>query len=263
MATTIVFPPTEIQAIDTALQAGRGAEASVLGQAFTVQRLTNTTSVGVSSTVPVYQNFPAVLRRFTSKVGLENEIFSLLAFNFICDNTYLKTGDLLTNTGYGSEPMGIFTIASKRPRRETIAMRTEWNIFISRPIPLGGAAADQPTSGAIVAAGYIGTAKAQEQILTLTDGLFEFTADPGAQTAAIPCGIQPLNRVKDAKLPKLPTALYREHFLAYVPVLPGEQLNELDRLNLPNSDRYEIALIFSTDTTGLAGNICIVERLAN
>jgi hypothetical protein len=118
-------------------------------------------------------------------------------------------------------------------------------------------------SGSVVAGGYLGIDKAGEQILTLTDGLYEFTSAGGATPAGVPCGIQPLNRVKDAKEPKLPTVLYREHFLAYIPELPGEQLNELDRLNLPNSDRYEIAMLFSTGETGIAGTVAIVERLAN
>jgi hypothetical protein len=257
------FPQTDLQIIDSAIQQGKGAEASVLGQAFTVQRLTSSTNVGVSSAPALYKNFPIVFERTTTKVKIENESFSLLSFELTCNNTYLKTGDLLTNTGFGADPNGVYTLASKRPRRPTIAMRTEWNCFISRPMPPAGAATQQPGSGAVFTPGYAGVTKASEHILTLVDGMYEFTATPGSQTASVYCGLQPTSRVRDVKEPPIPTAHPVPRFMAYVPTLPGEQLNERDIINLPNSDRYGIESLYSTDTTGLAGYVLICEKLAD
>lgn len=249
--------------IDGAIQQGRGVIGAVLGQTYNVQRLTSSVSGSITNSPPVATKFPARIRRTTKKVAIENAFFDLLIYEVKCDNRSLLLGDVFTETGYGNDG-GIFTLVQKRPTRETLWMRTESAVTITRPMPAGGAAAQQPISGSTIAPGYGGVSKAGEWVMTLEDGLYDFTAN-AANPAVIPCGYQPLNRIRDgaanAAAGMLPTELYREHFVIYVPVLPGERISELDRLNFPNSDRYQVALLFTTEQTGLSGYICICEKL--
>ena len=254
--------------LDGAIQTGRGVAAGVLGQTYSIRRLTQPSGANgaVSSQAPVYTNYPARIRRVTSKVKIENDIFSLVCYEATCDNRVLELFDEMTETGYEAMQNGVYIFAQARPTRETLWMRAESNIAITRPYPTAGQAAQQPSSGWVAAApGTEGVLqKDEELVMTLTDGPSAFGA-AGSSPASIQCALQPLNRLKDTSQAvaagKWPVSLYREMFVGYLPLLPGEQLNELDRLNFPNSDRYEIALLFTTEQTGLAGYVFIAERL--
>ena len=256
------FPLSDIADIDEAIQEGRGAAAETLGQAYDVRRLTGSTTGSITAGNPVYTNFPARLRRINKRIAIENATFDLVVMQATCDGTKLQLQDLLTEVGYGSDGAS-YCVAQKRLTRETLLVRTEASINITRPMPAGGRAEDQPAQGIIESPGYGGIDKSGEQVLTLKDGLYEFVdCAQDASPAVVPVGIQPLGRVKDGGAIGLPTALYREDFLVYVPILPGEPLNELDRVNFGSSDRYQIARLFSTDMTGLAGWILMVEKTA-
>lgn len=251
---------TRIAHIDSKIQRGRGKAASKLGQTYTQYRL-GSTSGSITSGTPIATNFPARIAK-ASKKAIENQSFDLLVMEATCDNRTLEIGDLLVETGYGSDN-GQYWVAQKRPTRETLWVRAESNCNITRPMPTAGAASQQPASGPELVDGWAGVQKDTEQILTLQNGLYSFTSTAGATKAVIPAGLQPLNRIKDARDPDIPTALYREHFLVYLPLLPGAILNELDRISFSNmGDAYEIALMFTTEQTGLSGWILIVEKLA-
>jgi hypothetical protein len=247
--------------IDTAIQQGRGAAGAVLGQTYEVRRLDGTTNGSVSSNTPVYEAFPARVQRTLKKVQIENEVFTLLVFVAMCDNRPLQLQDLLTQTGYENDG-SVFTFVQARPTRDTLWMRTEFNASITRPMPLAGQAGQQPIGAGVSSPdGYGGVAKDTEEVLTLVDGLYAFSSTPGASPAGIQVGLQPLNRIKDGRSLGTPTDFYREHFLIYAPEIPGEQLNELDVISFPNSDRYEIAEMFTSDLTGISGNIIIGEKM--
>lgn len=248
--------------LDQAIQAGLGVVASVTGQPMDVYRLGPTTTNSIVTGTPTLASFPVALRETTVKAALENTIFALQAFIADCDDRPLELGDALVTTGYESDG-GTFYVARRRPMQELILMRAEQNAFVSRTMTRAGAVSQQPTGSprAVSMPDYGGTFKPIEQTLTLTDGLFSFSTTPGATPASVPCGLQPHTRIRDASQPKLPTALYREQFFAYLPLLPGEQINELDRLNFSNSDRYEVMSVYSSDQVGLNGYICIIEKL--
>lgn len=337
--------------IDYAIQVGRGAAAAVVGQTYDVRRLTDTTNVSVSSNDPVFTQFPARLERTTSKVLLENQIFELMVFKSTCDNRELVLMDQLTETGYEAMAQGVYIFAQARPTRETIFMRAESNITISRPMPTSLAASTQPISGTtyIGDGAWSGVWKEGDQPLTLINGMYGFatvdlsgmvsgasvvfggsvpanasylvSVDGGAWTAnasisggvggislsavasavavaitglglsgvsasssgatvsitgadqlacsvfqgatpaQIQCGLVPNARIRDGNTLNVPTEQYRDQFLAYLPMLPGVMLNELDRLNFGQGDRYEIAKFFTTDLTGLAGQFMMLEKL--
>lgn len=255
---------TSVQRIDGKIQYGRGKEAGKLGQTYTVQRLKSITNGAVTSTPPIKVNFPVRLLK-AKKHAIENQTFDLLIMEARCDNRKLSLLDVLTETGFKADG-GVWTVAQFRPTRETILVRTEANITITRPMPSAGQAAQQSAPGVTIAPDgtWGGVNKAGEQVLTLINGLYAFES-VNASPASIQAGIQPLNRVRDvptsAAMGKTPMPQYREEFLAYVPMLPGTYLDEHDRLNFPSRDRYEIAQVFSTDLTGLAGYILTVKKL--
>ncbi len=255
------FGPTDIAQIDYAIQQGRGAAASVLGQTYDVRRLSSTTNNSISANTPVISGLQARVARTTSRAKIENQTFDLLVYTALCNNESLQLQDVCTQTGYGNDG-SVFTVVQKRPTRDTLWIRTDENVFISRPFPGAGAASQQPLSGSAATPGYSGFTKATEEVLTLSNGLYSFESS-GTTPASLYVGLQQLNKVSDARDPKIPTVLYRERFLIYVPLIPGEQLVELDRINFPNSDRYECASIFSSDLTGVSGNIVIAEKLSN
>jgi hypothetical protein len=252
--------------LDYAIQFGRGVAAGVIGQSYDVRRLTEPVGAtgAISSQVPIYTNYPCRLRRTTSKMVIENDIFSLICYEGTCDNTVLEIGDQLTETGYEAMEAGVYIFAQARPTRESLFMRAESNISITRMKPGAGLAADQPVSGWTADDGLGSVQKSTEQVLTLTNGSYSFQAE-GASPASLQVGLQPIKDIKDtprsAAAGTWPVALYREKFLCYIPLFPGESLNELDRLNFPNEDRYEIATLYTSETSFLSGWIAIVEKL--
>lgn len=260
--------------LDFAIQFGRGVAAGVIGQTYDVRRLLQPVAANqsISSQDPIFTNYPFRLRRTTSKVEIENDIFSLICYKATGDNRFLIKGDQLTETGYKPEQDGVYIMAQDRPTRETLFMRAESNISITRMAPSAGKAIDQPVSGWASgsqpdpdANGYGGVTKEGEEVLTLTNGVFSFESS-GASPASLQAALQPIKDVKDTSKSvaggEMPVSLYREKFLAYVPIFPGESLNELDRLNFKNEDRYEVATIYTSENSFLSGWICIVEKMA-
>jgi hypothetical protein len=252
---------TRLGYIDGKVQRGRGKCARVLGQTYDVHRLTNSSNGSIIGTVPFIPDFQMYLTP-AKKTIVENQKFDLLVFEGECDNRRLQLGDVLVETSYENDE-GIWAFAQARPRQESLFVRCETICFISKPNTAAGAASQQPDSGVTVGKAWAGTSRSIEPFLKLVNGLYTFSKTVDAGPASIPCGIQPLNRVRDGTIPKLPTTQYRTHHLIYVPPIKGEQLNEQWRINASASDRYEIMSVHNTDMTGLIGSICIAEKLAN
>lgn len=255
------FPPTLVEPINKIIQqVANGVPASILGQTYSVYRLSDTVSGSIFDGDPVFTGYPMEPSK-TPKKFIENDAFNLQVYIGTCDNTGLELGDALVETGYEAESGNVFVFAQRRPLFPNLFVRCEAQVSITRPQPAGGQSAQQPISGGVAAPGYMGVSKKGEQGLILSHGLYSFSNDPNATLAAVPAGLTQLNRIRDAREPKIPVALYREHFVMYCPLLPGVQLMELDRLNFPNSDRYQIASLYTTEDTGLGGWIGICEKL--
>lgn len=246
--------------IDGAIQAGRGAAASVIGQTYNVYRLTSTTNNSIVSGTPLYTGYPSIMRK-ASKAKIENEIFALQAFIGTCDNRVLQLGDVLTETGYEGETDNVFTFVQVRPAQVSVFVRTEANCAITNPRPHAGQSTQQPVSGSSYQTGYGGTDDASEWILELVNGLYGFTNAPGATPASVQCGIVPLNRLKDGSDLGTPTDLPRAHYVVYVPNLPGQPLDTFHRIKFPNGDKYEILSFVNSDDAGFQGYVCICEKV--
>jgi hypothetical protein len=244
--------------IDAVIQAGRGAAASVLGQTYDVYRRTSGSNNSVISGTPAISAFQAY-KNDPVKSAIENVAFELQVYPFTCDNSSLQFGDILVETGYKSDG-GHYAYAQGRPRELSLFVRCERNVSLSRPTPKGGSAAEQPASGSIVASGYIGVTKASEEILTLTNGTYAFSAS--GSLATVPFGLQPQNRMRSLHKPDLPTQVPDVQFVGYLPLLDGVQIIENDIINSDSSDRYVVAQVYQSDTVGLQGYILLLKKMA-
>jgi hypothetical protein len=237
----------------------RGGLAAGWGQSYDVYRLgTSTNSIFDSD--PILTGFTMIPSKTTTKKIIENETFVIQVYVGTCDDTNLELGDILVENGFESETGNVFAFAQRRPKRQSLFVRCESSISITRPQPHGGQSGQQPALRAVPAPGYIGIDKASEWPLVLNSGVYSF-ATGDVTPAAVPAGIVQLPRIQDASDPKIPVALYRERFVIYVPLLSGTQLQELDRFNFPNSDRYEGASLLTTEQAGLNGYILLCEKL--
>jgi hypothetical protein len=147
--------------IDGVIQFGRGVAAGVVGQSYDIRRLDAPTGAtgSISSQPPIYTNYPARLRRTTKKLAIENDIFGLICYEATCDNRVLLLFDQMTETGYEPMENGVYIMAQARPTRETLWMRAESNISITRMVPEAGQVAQQPESGWVATPGYGGVEK--------------------------------------------------------------------------------------------------------
>lgn len=260
---SFIFPPTDLVAIDAAIQAGRGAEASVNGQHYSVYRLSPSTNVSVISGTPLYKRFPAIYDDKPPKKSIENQIFDLLAVKFVCNNLYLREGDVLVETEYGADASGQYVIAQIRPRKHTLALRVDVNGALQRPRPFGGSGAQQPVSGA-VGVGYGGNSPFTREKLVLTNGSYDWvTYDDPTPPASVPIGLQPTDRVSPTREPDLPTTKARARYLAFLPLLPGVEVQQTDVIKGLHGDTYEVKSVYTSEQTGLYGWVCIVELNAN
>jgi len=249
-----------LDVFDDIEQQGAGIDADVEGQAFEVRRLSATTpATGVPTDIPI-ATINAVVERITSRSLIENQTFDLLVFRATMDVRTLQKGDVLREIGYGATSAGVFTYAQKRPQQDALVVRTEATATISREFSASGMASQQPVSGTLAMPGYSGTTPAIEQVLTLINGAYAY-APNGATSALVQVGLQPISRFSDQAKPKMPTALYRERFMLYVPLLPGVALRENDRINIVGGERYEVAIVYSSGATGFVGHIIVAERL--
>lgn len=251
--------------LDQVIQVGRGVAAAVIGQTYGVYRLNNTTQQSVTSNPPVagLSAFPCRFRRTTSKLAIENEVYSLICFQGTCDNRQLAIGDLLYETGYEAMDAGYYTYAQARPTRESLFMSTPFTATLTRMHPHAGQAEQQPTEPGewIDLDGYGGPDRPSESVLVLQNGFYSYQNNANLHPASVQVGMQPIRRIRDGNSLGTPgTDMFRVEYLFYCPELPGEQINELDRFNLGSSDRYEVSQIYSSEYTGLAGNICVAEK---
>jgi hypothetical protein len=249
--------------IDSAVQQGNGAAAAVTGSQYSIYRLNENSGGSVFDGTPLATNFPMYIKP-AGKNLVENDPFNLQVKIAICDNRILQLGDILVETGYESEEGNIFIVAQIRPTNytySTIVCRAEATVSVTRPQPLGGQSGQQPQSGWIAAPGYMGIDKQNEFGMVLQDGGYFFTQNQLPSLAGVPAGLSQLNRIRDGSDIKIPTAFYREHFVIYVPLLTGIQIQEFDNFNFPNSDRYKAASVYTSEATGFSGYICICEKM--
>lgn len=252
-----MFPPTALKQINTAIQKGRGAAASGLGQTYDVYRLTSATSGQIVSGTPVYTGFPAKLTHWKKSDDIENNTLGAMIFAATCDNTYLLVGDVLKGYGYGSDG-AMYVVADERPLKQTILVRCEQAATITRPTSPADNVALNPSTPTIVS-GYGGVTKSTEESLVLNNGLYSWSSSGTA--AMVPFGLQPVFRLREMPPSKLPTDTRRENFIGFLPLLPGVVIEENDVISSGSAgDRYRVEQNYIAEY-GLQGQIFILEKL--
>lgn len=252
--------PTSIAQIDAAIQVGRGAAASVLGQAYLVYRL-NAHSTGQLEqasnqvTFPGGKTlFPAYMERTATLSDIEtNWMGNLPLFKGTCNALNLQVGDLLVETGYGADG-GAFTFAFRRPA-------TSDAIFIQTPLPsMFSRSENNPTKIDGGRVPYGGMIKPYELFLTLTNGVYTWSET--GTPAAVRIGLQSENK-KGSQAPppiRLPTDVQRQYWNVYAPNLPGVEFAENDLVTGGSGDRYAVRLP-QFQFVGLQGVQLLCERL--
>jgi hypothetical protein len=251
----------EFNALAAGLQRMGGGFASRWGPTYDVFRLgASTPAGGILSGTAAIAGYRAWIERTTRRDLVEAAVFDLEVFVATCDSGVIALGDVLRETGPGSDG-GIYTFAQNRSARESLFVRTEFGITISRPVPDGGRADQQPGDGAVVAPGYFGETIDDEQILTVASGSYSF-AGPGATACTVYAGLQPLKGVHDANGP-VEDPIPRAHFVAYVGPMTGAELRVRDVMTFPNRDRFLVASVHANGNPGFVGYVAVVERLAS
>lgn len=260
-----------LAALEAGLQAMDGGFAGEFGQSFSVRRLNvNTPPQGILLDTPVIPSLYADITPHAPKTDLENEIFELLAYDATVDSTDMLIGDIVQEIGTGSAGT-VYVYAQHRVARPKIFMRTAFLATITRPTPISGQVGQMPASGSVVGT-YFGENQNSAWWLTLTTGEYSF-GQTGPRTV-VPVGIQSNVRAadgqKDDAAGSLPSKIPEPQFMVYVPDL-GIPLAMKDVIHVgpitlasgiqPPVDHYSVMKLLNTGNSGLAGNICICERL--
>jgi hypothetical protein len=256
--------------IDIAIQQGRGVVGAVLGLTYQVYRL-NASSTGQLVQPSNLVNFPggatllpAKVKRTSSIPDIEtNWVTKIPLFEAMCDARFLRLGDVLVETGFGSDN-SVFTFVYRRPiTNKSILVQTPLACLLSRP-------SNNPTMIDGGRVPYAGAIKAAELVCTLFNGSYYFVPAnsfyPGTKTpvqsATIYMGLQPETRRGSAGPANLhkPTDVPTQKWAVFMANLPNVELMERDVVTGGDGDRFSV-LMPAPQAVGLQGVQAFVERL--
>lgn len=250
----------DTQAIDELVQYGRGVAAEYVGDPYKVYRLSNgsdgrtpTNGSVVSRMALIKEHYMARMIRINTALAVEQTNVYDMLFAMLGDATDLKVGDVLVRSGDYRNDNAIYTIGQLRPEAYNMVIRTEVEGSMARSFGEGDS---EQLLGYVK---YQGAGKFYEKNFTLKNGWY-YVSEPGDIPATIPFGIQPYKRLGPMPDIKQPTTTHRTEMFAYVPLLPGLQIEPGDILADQNGNRYQIHTV-AVFTTGLQGYQLISESL--
>ena len=204
--------------------------------------------------------FPVASTQKASKVIVENQTLGLLVFRGVCDDADLETQDVLVESSCGADN-GAWIFAQGRPITRVAFARAETLYAISRSYMASGLVAERPGHGVACAFHRAGpVSRSRRALPRRARSTASARQPPGAPRLRAGFSRTTPSPMVRSRV-SCETIQYRMRHLFYVPLIPGEQLNEQDRINASASDRYEIMSVHSTDPTGLSRYICICEKL--
>lgn len=249
---------SKLTKINNAINKGRGKAAAVYGQRYNVFRLSSASNVSVNAGTPVHADMNGSFSRYTARNDIEQTMFELLIFSLVADGRQLELGDVLVeDTAYGGDGAN-YIVGSMRPLHQILAVRAEANVKLSRISSSAGDADNQPVSGSIAPDTYAGSTAEDELVCVLQNGTYSFVSQSTNPTpATIPCGLQPQSRKGLDHQPSMPTQVADAYFVAFMPLLPGIDVEETDVITVTttptSTDRYQVAQVFTTQDVGFAG----------
>lgn len=234
---------------------GRELAGNIVGQPFHVYRLSATSNGDVvTSGNLVNSDLRAKVTHGRKVDQMENEYIHTNAFEFLMSSDAVRVGDILeqNDTVYGAN--AYYAVASRRPLKKVVCIRTESLCTIIRP---------QSNR----ASGYSGSVAGHELPFMLVNGQFTVgTGAPGEKAAVIPCGIQNIGQMKNQKPERLPMDTITSWWFVYVPALPGlDRIRENDIIVFPGNPneipvKYRVNTPYSSPV-GTAGQFLVVERM--
>jgi hypothetical protein len=246
-----------VSAVDNALRQALGQGVPVIAEFYDVYRL-NEQSTGqwISPANLVMSGYQARIVYKPPVVLQEQILLYKMFYSGMCDPRSLQIGDVLVQTGppLTDTPDGrIFIFADVQPLMAPTFFRCEIPGSITRPH--GPLTTPEPLLGD---GGEARTTKQTEWLVTLSQGLFDVTADGPACT--IPMGIALRERGGGKQEIKYPTAGPRGELDIFVPDLPGLQLQVNDMVSDSHGNRFRLTVIALYDV-GLKGYQCRAETV--
>lgn len=240
--------------VNAKIQKLNGKAARRIGQHYNVYRLSNTSNGSVlNSGNRILTNFPIrMVLNMEGWIVEQTKIYDMV-FEGLCDARNLQIGDICVEMdGDGA----MFAVADLRPMNPNVFIRVEQSGALSRPFgALPNGATQMPSLGRV---GFFGAGKSSEQICVLINGYYSLALS--GNPATIPLGVQPYKRLGMMPDPKVPTSTHRNEVFAYVPNLPGVQIQPGDVISASNGDRYQVHTV-TPYTEGLQGYQLICESL--
>ena len=237
-------------------QFGRGLAAEMLGQPFIVYRLNTTSSeLVIAGENQILSDFRAKITRTRQTKFVENEYMHVNPFEFLADSSKVQLGDVLMQNDQVYGGNAAYTVASKRPQKPLVCVRTESLAMIWRPD--GGEAS-----------GYSAPTAAKRLPFVLNNGVFSLgtTADQ-AHPAVIPVGVQSIGQMKGLKPERLPMDTVTSWWFIYVPNFPGltrlrdgDIIEQISLDSAEKSRRFRINIEY-TSPVGLEGHFLSAERI--
>lgn len=251
-----------LKLVDNQMRAALGQGVQAIADYYDVYRLNDSSSGQVIKTAnKVISQMQARITFNVPKPLVDSVPLDMLMYSGMLDTRRLQIGDVLVHTGpnlpNNVDGPRVFTLVDVRPLMAPLFMRTEIMGYMSRPH--GPEIGDEPLLGD---GGDVTTNKFQEAVYTLNDGLYSVSNEPGTIPAVIPLGFHQHRRVgeKQEEAKHMPTATPRATYYAYIPPLPGVQVQPGDVVADNIGNRFRI-LNVHTFTTGLQGTQCIMESL--
>jgi len=226
--------------VDNALREALGQGVPVIAEFYDVYRI-NPLSTGqwIDPSNRVIQGFNARIVYNPPTTLKEQVLLYKMAYSGMCDTRALQIGDVLVQTGptlTGIPDGRIFILADVQPLMAPLFFRTEIPGSITRPhSPL---TVSEPLLGD---GGEARTTKQTEWLVTLSQGLFDVTADGPA--CSIPMGIALRERGGGKQEIKYPTAAPRGELDIFVPELPGLQLQVNDMVSDSHGNRFRVTVV--------------------
>lgn len=244
-------------------QYGRGKEAEVLGQPWTVYRIGGTSSGNFLDAGQQYlDGVPCFFKVNTSALKqsiLAEKIPGVILYELSVDTLQfgLKVGDIFiqndpvfgqgyTSVDWDTDDLNGFVLAQNAPNKLTVGVRlnTLCKVLRQNTDPVN----DEwgPTSDKC-------------SYLTLSSGVWSF-ATPKDAAAQIPLGLFPVARpYGDKTFLDTPAMLRKSGWAGYLPPIKGIRLKEGDRIHLLDDQRF-VVVFASLQETGLAGTYVFLER---
>jgi hypothetical protein len=250
----------DYRAVQKLVNFGRGFAGQLVGQPFVLYRLNvNSNGAAIQDFNVVNPDLRAKVTHRRVMVQVENEYMHANPFEFLCSSDDVEIGDYLkdADTVYGDG--GVYAVASKRPLKQVVTLRTESLAYIYRANSSLNESVRVNSSGY-----YSGRAQHQDLPYVCRNGVWQL-GQLGDAADPLYVGLQTTGQNKSMKAPKLPMDNLTAYWYIYVPAANGLSLvRENDYVVIPAVNdanpamRLRVTLAYRSNS-GLQGTFALCE----